>query len=146
MLVQPEDVHKIVFKTWQGLVQYLVMLFVLANAPVRFINMMNDLLGDYLDRFILVCLDDIVLYSSNVEEHIEYLTNILDRIQQYEVYAKVSKCEILKTLVEFLRQHITEGGMTPTEAKLTVLYDWATPKDARDVLPFLGIANYYRGS
>ena len=107
-------------------------------------NMMNDLLGQYLDQFVLVFLDDVLIYSANVQEHCEHLRKVLDKLRQHRLYAKASKCEVMKTSVEFLGQQIQRGGMTPTEAKLKAVRDWGTPKTVKDVRSFLGFANYYR--
>ena len=81
-------------------------------------NMMNDLLGDYLDRFVLIFLDDILIYSANVQEHAEHLRKVLQVLREQQLYAKASKCEIYKHSEEFLGQQICGGGMTPTEANL----------------------------
>ena len=107
-------------------------------------NMMNDVLDDYLDKCVLIFLEDVLVYSANLEEHAEHLRKILERLQEQRLYAKASKCEMMKTSVEFLGQQITSDGMTPTEAKLKAVRDWSTPKDVKDVRSFLGFANYYR--
>ena len=144
MPVKPEDVHKTAFKTRWGLYEFLVMPFGVTNAPAQFMNMMNDLLGDYLDDFVLVFLDDVLVYSADTEQHAKHLRKILGKLREQHLYAKASKCEMLKTSVEFLGQQISSGGMTPTEAKLKAVKDWTVPKDVRDVRSFLGFANYYR--
>ena len=82
ILVRPGDVHKTAFKTRWGLYEYLVMLFGLTNAPTQFMSMMNGLLGDYLNRFVLIFLDDILIYSANVQEHTEYLRKVLQVLQE----------------------------------------------------------------
>ena len=125
--VRPRDVHKIAFKTRWGLYEYLVMPFGLTNAPAQFMSMMNDLLGDYLDRFILIFLDNILIYSANVQEHTEHLRKVLQVLREQQLYAKASKCEIYKHSVEFLGQQICGAGMTPTKAKLKAVRDWAKP-------------------
>ena len=107
-------------------------------------NMMNDVLDDYLDKFVLIFLDDVLVYSANLEEHAEHLRKILERLREQRLYAKASKCERMKIAVEFLGHQITSDGMTPTEAKLKTVKDWSTPKDVKDVRSFLGFANYYR--
>ena len=121
--VRPGDVHKIAFKMRWGLYKYQVMPFGLTNAPAQFMSMMNDLLGDYLDRFVLIFLDDILIYSANIQEHGEHLRKVLQVLREQQLYAKASKCEIYKHSVEFLGQQICGGGMTPTEAKLKAVRD-----------------------
>ena len=81
--VRPGDVQKTAFKTRWGLFEYLVMPFGLNNAPTQFMNMMNDLLGDYLDRFVLIFLDDILVHSANVKEHAEHLAKVLQVLRKY---------------------------------------------------------------
>ena len=116
----------------------------MTNAPAQFMNMMNDLLGEYLDQFVLIFLDDMLIYSTNIQEHCEHLSKVLNKLREHCLYAKASKCDILKTSVEFLGQQIRQGGMTRTEVKLKAVRDWGTPKNVRDVRSFLGFANYYR--
>ena len=85
-----------------GLFEYLVMPFGLTNAPAQFTNMMNDLLGDYLDRFVLIFLHNILVYFANVKEHAEHLEKVLQVLRKHQIYAKGSKYEIYKRSVEFL--------------------------------------------
>ena len=132
------------FKTWWGLYEYLVMPFGVANAPVQFMGMMNDLLGEYLDQFILIFLDNILMYSQNIKEHVEHMRKVLGKLRKHRLYAKASKCEFVKLSIEFLGQQITSSGMTPTEAKLRAVRDWARPRNVHDVRSFFGFANYYR--
>ena len=144
MLVKPGDVHKTAFKTRWGLYEFLVMPFGVTNAPAQFMNMMNDLLGEYLDKFVLVFLDDVLILSTNQQDHAEHLRKVLKKLREHQLFAEASKCEILKTSVEFFGQQICRGGMTPIEAKLKAVRDWATPQDVKGVRFFLGFANYYR--
>ena len=131
--VKPGDVQKTVFKMRWGLYEFLVMPFGVTNAPTQFMNMMNDLLGEYLDKFVLVFLDDVLIYSANPQDHADHLRKVLGKLWEHQLFAKASKCEILKTSVEFLGQQICRGGMTPTEAKLKAVRDWATPQDVKGV-------------
>ena len=89
-------------------------------------------------------LDDVLIYSANPQDHAEHLQKVLGKLREHKLFAKASKCEMLETSVEFLGQQISRGGMTPTEAKLKAVQDWATPKDAKGVRSFLGFANYCR--
>ena len=109
-----------------------------SNAPAQFMNMMNALLGEYLDKFVLVFLDDVLIYSANPEDHAEHLREVLGKLREHKLFVKASKCEMLKTSVEFLGQQISRGGMTPTEAKLKAVPDWATPQDVKGIRSFLG--------
>ena len=104
MPVKPGDVHKTAFKMRWGLYQFFVMPFVVTNAPTQFMNMMNALLGKYLHKFVLVFLDDVLIYSANPHDHAEHLHKVLGKLQEHKLYVKASKCEILKTSVEFLGQ------------------------------------------
>ena len=100
--VQEGDVQKTAFKTRWGLYEYLVMPFGVTNAPAQFMNMMNDLLGEYLDRFVLVLLDDILIYSATVDQHTEHMCQVLQKLKEHRLYAKASKCEFVMDSVEFL--------------------------------------------
>ena len=144
MPVKQGDIPKIAFKTRWGLCECLVMLFGVNNAPAQFMNMMNDLLGEYIDQFVLIFLDDVLIYSANIQEHCEHLRKVLTKLREHRLYAKANKCDILKTSVEFLGQQIQQGGMTLMEGKLKAIRDWGTPKNMQDVRSFLGFANYYR--
>ena len=118
--------------------------FGVTNAPTQFINMMNDLLGEYLARFVLVFLDDILIYSATVDQHTEHVHQVLQKLREHQIYAKASKCKFVKDSVEFLRHQICGGGLTPTEAKLKAIRKWVTPQNVIDVSSFLGFTNYYR--
>ena len=104
MPVKPGNVHKTAFKTRWGLYEFLVMPFGVTNAPAQFMKMMNALLGEYLDKFVLVFLDDVLIYSANPEDHAEHLRKVLGKLREHKLFAKASKCEMLKTSVEFLGQ------------------------------------------
>ena len=118
MPVKPGDVHKTAFKMRWGLYEFLVMPFGVTNAPAQFMNMMNALLGEYLDKFVLVFLDNVLIYSANPQDHAEHLQKVLGKLREHKLYAKASNVKILKTSMEFLGQQICRGGMIPTEAKL----------------------------
>ena len=107
-------------------------------------DMMNVLLGEYLDKCVLVFLDDILIYSASMEEHVEHLRQVLNTLRRERLYAKASKCEMVQTSIEFLGQQISGDGMTPTEAKLKAVRDWSRPQDLHGIRSFLGFANYYR--
>ena len=118
--------------------------FGLTNAPAQFMQMMNELLHEYLDLFVLVFLDDILVFSANEDEHAEHLKKVLEVLRKHRLYAKASKCEMMKKSIEFLGQQISRGGMTPTEEKLKAVREWSQPQNVHEVRSFLGFANYYR--
>ena len=107
-------------------------------------NMMNDLLGEYLDKFVFAFRINVLIYSPNPQDHVEHLQKVLGKLKEHKLYAKASKCEILKTSVALLGQQTCRGGMTLTKAKLKGIREWATPKDVKGIRSFLGFANYYR--
>ena len=133
MPVKLGDVHKTAFKMRWGLYEFLVMPFGVINTPAQFMNMMNALLGEYLDKFVLVFLENVLIYSANPQDQAEHLQKVLGKLREHKLFAKASKCEMLETSVEFLGQQIGRGGMTPTEAKLKAVRDWATPEDVKGV-------------
>ena len=106
-------------------------------------NMMNDVLADYLDDFVLVFLDDILVYSRTVEIHAEHLGKVLEALRRHCLYVKVSKCSILEEEVEFLGQWITPQGAAPLKQKMRAIVEWEAPQDLKGVRSLLGFANYY---
>ena len=107
-------------------------------------HMINDVLSEYLDVFVLVFLDDILVYSRTVEEHAEHLRQVFVALRKYCLFAKASKCVIQVREVEFLGQWITPQGAAPVKEKLRAVRSWEVPQTVKDVRSFLGFANYYR--
>jgi hypothetical protein len=91
--IQPSDISKMAFITKYGLYEFTVMSFGLTNAPAFFMNLMNRVVMDYLDEFVVVFIDDIIIYSQSEEEHVDHLKMVLQRLQEHQLYAKLSKCE-----------------------------------------------------
>ena len=142
--LRKEDIPKTAFKTRWGLYEFLVVPFGVSNAPAQFMNLMNDVLADYLDDFVVVFLDDILVYSKTIEDHVVHLRKVLQKLRDHQLFAKASKCEIAYESIEFLGQQVTPAGMSPTEVKIKAVREWDTPQDVKDVRSFLGFANYYR--
>src|SRR3954467_3814451 len=103
--IRNEDIPKTAFTTRYGLYEYTIMSFGLTNAPANFSRMMNSIFMEYLDKFVVVYLDDILIYSKNKEEHAEHLRLVLMKLQENRLYAKFSKSEILATRSDLLRPH-----------------------------------------
>jgi hypothetical protein len=109
--IRPEDIPKTAFSTRYGLFEYLIMSFGLTNAPAHFMYLMNSVFMPELDKFIVVFIDDILVYSQNKEEHAEHLRIVLTQLRDHQLYAKFSKCEFLLNKVPFLGQVLSEDGI-----------------------------------
>ena len=107
-------------------------------------HMINDVLARYLDVFILVFLDDILVYSCTVEEHAKHLRKVFAALRKHRLFAKASKCNIMVKEVQFLSQWITPQGVAPLKEKLKAVRSWERPQIVKDVRSFWGFANYYR--
>ena len=140
--MRPDDIPKTAFKTHWGLYEFLVVPFGVSNAPAQFMNLMNDVLAEYLDDFVVVFLDNILVFSRTVKEHAKHLAMVLAKLQKHHLFAKASKCQIVMTSIEFLGQQVTPGGMCPTAKKLRALREWPVPCNFKGVRSFLGLANY----
>ena len=106
-------------------------------------HLFQDVLHGYLDVFVVVFIDDILVYSRNSEEHAEQLRLIFERLRKYQLFANASKCTLHINEVEFVGQWITQEGAAPIAEKLCVVCDWEPPTNAKDARSFLGFANYY---
>jgi hypothetical protein len=116
--IQPSDIAKTAFTTGYGLYEYTVMSFGLTNAPAYFMYLMNKVFMEYLDKFVVVFIDDILVYSKNEEEHEEYLRLVLQKLRDNQLYAKLSKCEFWLEEVSFLGHVITKGGIAVDPGKV----------------------------
>ena len=99
--------------------------------------LMNDMLADYLDDFVVVFLDDILIYSKTLEDHAIQLRKVLQKLRDHQLYAKAPKHEIAYKSIEFLRQHVTPAGMSPTKAKIKVVQEWDTGCKGRQIVPWI---------
>ncbi|GJU59182.1 putative reverse transcriptase domain-containing protein [Tanacetum coccineum] len=144
--VRKEDIPKTAFRTRYGHYEFQVMPFGLTNAPAVFMDLMNQVCKSYLDKFVIVFIDDILIYSKNKGEHEEYLKLILELLRKEELYAKFSKCEFWIPKVQFLRHVIDSKGIHVDPAKIESIKDWAPPKSATEIRQFLGLAGYYRSA
>jgi hypothetical protein len=105
---------------------------------------MNDVLYDFLDNFVVVYLDDIVIYSRGIEDHVTHLSKVLSRLREYELYVKREKCEFAKAEIMFLGHLIGEGQVKMDPQKIQAIVEWSAPKSVPELRSFLGLANYYR--
>ena len=120
------------------------MSFGLTNAPATFMRLMNSVFMEYLDKFVVVYIDDILIYSKSEAEHAEHLCLVLTKLREHRLYAKFSKCEFWLTELVFLGHVISANGVAVIPNKVQSILDWETPKSVKDVRRFLGLAGYYR--
>ncbi|KAJ9553825.1 hypothetical protein OSB04_017870 [Centaurea solstitialis] len=142
--VKEEDIPKTAFRTRYGHYEFLVMSFGLTNAPAAFMDLMNRVCRPYLDKFVIVFIDDILIYSKTAEEHGDHLRKILEMLKRERLYAKFSKCEFWLKKVQFLGHIVTQEGIKVDPAKIEAIKDWESPKSPSEVRSFLGLAGYYR--
>ncbi|GKA19536.1 hypothetical protein Tco_0699451 [Tanacetum coccineum] len=142
--VREEDIPKTEFRTRYGHYEFQVMPFGLTNAPAVFMDLMNRVCKPYLDIFMIVFIDDILIYSKSKEEHAKHLKLILELLKKEELYAKFSKCEFWLSKVQFLSHVIDSEGIHVDPAKIESIKDWASPKTPTEIHQFLGLAGYYR--
>jgi hypothetical protein len=138
------DIHKIAFITRYGLYEYTVMSFGLNNAPTYFMYLMNKVFMDYLDKFMVVFIDDILIFSKNEEDHDEHLRLVLQKLRENQLYAKLNKCKFWLKEVSFLGHIISEGGISVDPSKVKDVLSWKTPQNVSDIRSFPGLAGYYR--
>jgi transposase InsO family protein len=142
--IREEDVPKTAFRTRYGYYEWLVLPFGLTNAPATYQTLSNHIFRPYLDKFCVVYLDDILIYSRSVEEHLFHLRLILDVLRQHKLYAKLAKCEFLKDEIGFLGHRVSSKGIAPDPSKQNAIREWESPKSIKQLQSFLGLANYYR--
>ena len=142
--VKAGDEWKTAFRTRYGHFEYTVMPFGLTNAPAVFQHMMNDIFREQLDHYVVIYLDDLLIYSKNQEEHDSHVTKVLEKLREVGLYAKLEKCEFDKTSVEFLGYVVTPQGIRMDQSKVDSLLSWKPPSTVREVQCFLGFANFYR--
>jgi GGDEF domain-containing protein len=144
MKIRSEDIPKTAFVTRYGQYEFTVVSFGLTNAPAYFMNMMNKVFLDELDKFVVVFIDDILVYSSTTEEHEQHLRVVLERLGQNQLYAKFSKCEFWLEEVAFLGHVLIANGVAVDPSKIEAVKEWEQPRNMTDIRSFLGLTGYYR--
>ncbi|GKD73704.1 putative reverse transcriptase domain-containing protein, partial [Tanacetum coccineum] len=142
--VRDEDIPKTAFRTRYGHYEFQVMPFGLTNAPAVFMDLMNRVCKPYLDKFVIVFIDDILIYSRNKEEHANHLRIIIELLNKEKLYAKFSKCDFWIRIVQFLRHLIDNQGLHVDPAKIEAVKNWTSPNTPTEIRQFLGLAGYYR--
>ncbi|GBG62855.1 hypothetical protein CBR_g32438, partial [Chara braunii] len=142
--IRKEDRYKTAFKTRYGHFEWLVMPFGLTNAPTTFQAAMTTEFRHMLDRFILIYLDDILVYSRSLDEHVKHLRTVLERLRQAKYKANRDKCEFARQELEYLGHYVTPQGIRPLADKIEALRVWPEPTNTTDVRSFMGLAGYYQ--
>jgi hypothetical protein len=142
--IRPEDIPKTAFTTQYGLFEYLVMSFGLTNAPAHFTYLMNSVFMPESDKFVVVFIDDILIYSKNEEEHAKHLRIVLTRLREHQLYAKFSKCAFWLEEIQFLGHVLSTKGIAVDPSKVKDILEWKSPTSVHQVRSFLGLAGYYR--
>ena len=138
------DEWKTAFRTRFGSYEFQVMHYGLTNAPASFQRFMNDVFKDLLDVCVVVYLDDILIYSETPEDHLQHVREVLHRLRDNNLYAKVEKCAFSVDTTDFLGFIVGPDGLRMDDAKIQVIRDWPTPRKVKDIQSFLGFANFYR--
>jgi len=142
--IKEGDEYKTAFRTKYGHYEYLVMPFGLKNAPAVFQSFINSVLRPFLEKSVILYLDDILIYSSSLEEHHKTVRSVLKTLLDNNLFAKLSKCEFDKDKVEFLGHIITGSGISTDPKKIKSIEEWPVPNCVKDVQRFMGLCNYYR--
>lgn len=139
------DRWKTAFRTRYGQFEYLVMPFGLTNAPATFQAYINEALKGLLDDFCIAYMDDILVFSNSREEHARHVRKVLERLREFSLYAKLSKCEFFTQEVDFLGFRVGLAGVSMDPSKVAAIDEWPLPEEFRDLQVFLGFTNFYRG-
>ncbi|KAL0560443.1 hypothetical protein IC582_000848 [Cucumis melo] len=142
--IKDEDVPKTAFRSRYGHYEFIVMSFGLTNAPAVFMDLMNRVFREFLDTFLIVFIDDILIYSKTEAEHEKHLRMVLQTLRDNKLYAKFSKCEFWLKQVSFLGHVVSKAGVSVDPAKIEAVTGWTRPSTVSEVRSFLGLAGYYR--
>lgn len=142
--MRPEDEAKTAFKTHHGHFQFRVMPFGLTNAPATFQCIMNSVFAPFLRKFVIVFLDDILVYSASWEEHLQHLKLVLEKLKEAQFFAKLSKCSFGQTSIQYLGHIISDQGVATDPDKTLVMEQWPIPTTITELRGFLGLTGYYR--
>src|SRR6266540_3116247 len=142
--VREEDIPKTAFSTRYGLYEYLVMSFLLTNAPAFFMYLMNSIFKTELDVCVVVFINDILVYSKNEEEHVKHLHLVLDRLREHQFYAKLSKCQFWLKEVSLLGHILSAKGVAVDPSKVQEVLEWKSPTSVTKIRSFHELAGYYR--
>ncbi|KAL0185639.1 hypothetical protein M9458_017309, partial [Cirrhinus mrigala] len=142
--IKKGDEWKTAFSMTTGHYEYRVMPFGLSNSPSIFQALVNDVFRGELNRYVIVYIDDILVYSENLQDHVQHVRNVLQRLIHHQLHAKLPKCEFHQTSTSFLGYIISHEGVTMDELKVASVLNWPRPRTIKELQRFLGFANFYR--
>jgi hypothetical protein len=139
-----EDIYKTGFSCSSGHYEWLVMPFGLCNAPATFQSLMQFVLAEKLNKFVVVFIDDILIYSKNKQDHLIHVEWVLQQLKKWQLYATAKKCQWMKPIMEFLGHVVSADGVQVMQKKIQSIIEWPELTNAKEVKSFLGLAGYYR--
>ena len=142
--VRPEDVEKTAFNTKYGQFEYLVMPMGLCNAPATFQSLMNRIFYDCIDKFLVVYMDDLLIFSKDEESHLHHIETVFSRLHDHKLYVSPKKCDLWKSEIEFLGLIVGRNGIQADPRKVEILRNWPKPKSLTDVRSFMGLLQFFR--
>jgi hypothetical protein len=141
--IKEEDIDKTTFRTRYGHYEFLVVPFGISNAPVVFMCLMNGVFKEYLDKFVIVFLDYILIYSKTKEEYEKHLRVVLQVLREHQLYAKLRKCIFYQRKINCLGHLISKEGIVVDSKKIESIRGWSAPKNVTKVKSFMGLVSYY---
>ena len=142
--IEPRDEHKTAFRTLSRHYQFHVIPFGLTTAPAAFQSFMNHILGSFLNRLVVVNLDDILIFSRTKEEHFEHYRAVLDVLKSHKLIVKKYTCQFFCQLTTFLDFHLSNRGILPLDDKISIIRDFPKPSTTKKAMSFMGLASFYR--
>lgn len=139
-----EDIYKIGFCTRCGHYEFLVVPFGPTNAPTIFMCLMNNVFHPYLDKFVIVYVDDILIYSHNEEEHVEHLATLMILLRDHQLYAKINKCHFFQSQIQYLGHVISQEGIKMDLERIKSIMEWPTTTNVDEVKYFMVLVVYYK--
>ena len=131
--IKDEDIFKTTFRTRYGHYEFVVMPFGLTNCLAVFMFLMNNMMHNYLDKFVVMFIDDIIIYSTTEEEHKEHLKIVLQELREHQLFAKFSNCDFFKDKIQYLGHVVTKERISIDPEKIRAIEDWLVPKDVTNV-------------
>src|SRR5271170_5481909 len=142
--IKEKDINKTVFRTRYGHYEFLVMPFGLTNAPATFMTLINDIFHEFLDQFVIIYLDNILIYSKTKEKHLKHVHLVLRKLKEHCLYGKLSKCEFMKNEVKYLGHYISAKGISVNHRKIEAIKSWPILTNIFKFKSFLELVFYYK--